>query len=89
MDWMRRLTGTLTPLRVVWVTTKDDRTIRGVMVERNREYVILRAAQVGNEFRQNEGAPRRVEWTKMQGDVVIPVENVAYWQEGLDPSILE
>lgn len=84
MDMLRRLTGIIQPVRAVWVTTKDGQTIRGVMVAQTREMVLLRAAAIGN-MNQQTG----LSWTKMSGDVVIPADNVAYWQEGLDPAFLD
>lgn len=72
---------------VVWVTTKDDRSIRGVLVDRTRDVMVLRAAQI-SALTEGSGTKQET-WTRMTGDVVIPWDNVSFWQEGIDPTILE
>lgn len=72
------------PLRAVVVTTKDGITIRGAMVHADRAMVLLRSAAVGSDDPQTG-----LKWQKMQGDIVIPLDNVSYWQEGLDASLLD
>lgn len=84
MSIWRAFTGIANPVRVVWVTTKTGATLKGLMVERTRDVMVLRAAAVGTvDNMQGEV------WTKMQGDVVVPMDNVDYWQEGLQPESLE
>lgn len=79
--------GILNPSPVVWVTTKDDRAIRGVLVERNGAGMVLRAAQLGTE--EGAGTGRAERWQRLDGDVVIPADNVSFYSTGLDPAILE
>jgi hypothetical protein len=73
------------PAHVVWVTTKTGNSIKGVLVDRNRELMVLRAAALGSE----DGATKQQMWTRLTGDLVIPMDNIDFWQEGLDPSALD
>jgi hypothetical protein len=72
-------------LHVVWVTTKTGNSMKGILVDRTRELMVLRAASMGSEV----GATKQEKWTRLTGDVVIPMDNVDFWQEGFNPSILE
>lgn len=73
------------PVHVVWVTTKTGNSIKGVLVDRTRELMTLRAAAIGSE----DNATKTQTWVRLSGDIVIPMDNVDYWQEGLDPSMLD
>lgn len=73
------------PVHVVWVTTKTGQSIKGVMVARDRDIVVLRAAHLATVDQRTGGTT----WPSIQGDVVIPWDNVDFYQEGLDPSIID
>lgn len=73
------------PLHVVWVTTKTGQSIKGVVVARDRELLVLRAARLANVDQRTGGTT----WASVQGDFVIPMDNVDFYQEGLDPSIID
>lgn len=73
------------PVHVVWVTTKTGQSIKGVMVDRSKDVIVLRAARLAS-VQQATGATT---WQAVQADFVIPWDNVDFWQEGLDPSILD
>lgn len=53
------------------------------MVENGKQGIVLRAASV-----EDTDAAHNTTWTRMDGDVFIPREQVEFWQEGLDASIL-
>lgn len=72
------ITAGIDPVHPVIVNTIDGNSFRGVMVDRNRSLVILRAVSIYAEV-QN-GAH---EWKTVQGDVAIPWANISWWQEGL------
>jgi hypothetical protein len=84
MNLFSMFSGIRGPVRAVVLYTQDDRTFRGLLVDRNREYVVLRAARLA----QMNNQTGREEWTPLPGDVVIPAPNVAFWQEGLDPAVI-
>ena len=72
------------PLNAVLVTTRDGQSIKGVLVERSRDGLILRAASLAGVD------PNGVQvWTKMVGDVVVPMPNVAFYQEALGVELLD
>lgn len=73
------------PVHVVWVTTKTGQSVKGVMVDRSRDIVVLRAARLASVDQRTGGTT----WAPVQGDFVIPWDNVDFWQEGLDPSIID
>lgn len=84
MSLFQLFTGITNPMRVVWVTTKTGNTIRGLLVEQRRDFLTLRSASLGTL-----DAQRGEVWTKMQGDVVIAMDNVDYWQDALPATALE
>jgi hypothetical protein len=81
LNWFRGLGGAL---NVVMVTTRTGTSIKGLLVERARNGVVLRAASVGSLDHNNVAT-----WERMGGDIVIPIENIDYWQENLPPEVLE
>jgi hypothetical protein len=70
-------------LRVVAVSTKTGQTIRGMLVDEKRDGLVLRAAALAN-LDQNQV----VKWDPLDGDVVVPMDNVDFWQDALDPKFL-
>lgn len=72
------------PLRTVMIHTKDENTFKGALVDQRRDGFILRAAAYV-QLDQNKA----IRWVSLDGDVVIPVENVSFWQEGLDAELLD
>lgn len=80
MSFLRRAMGS-SP--TVAVSLLSGRTIKGVLVENAKVGLVLRAAMVSDE-----DAAHHLTWTRMDGDVVIPHDQVEYWQEGLDAAIL-
>jgi len=73
------------PVNVVWVSLKTGVTIKGVLVDRSHDALLLKAASIGSLDQQT----RTEVWTPMLGDVVIPGDNIDYYQQGLDPHILD
>lgn len=71
------------PLQTVVVNLKTGTVIKGVLVERAIDALVLRAAS-----QANEGPNHRITWVSVGGEVVIPMENVDYWQAGAEPAIL-
>jgi hypothetical protein len=69
-------------LHTVIVHTKTDRTIRGLLVEKSRDKLVLRPASIAVEE-----ANGTTSWTKIDGDVVIPLDNVDFWQEGVEAQL--
>jgi hypothetical protein len=72
------------PLAVVIVTLKTDTTIRGVLREVGENGFILAAAQIAGEVPNTNN----VAWRSLPGEVVIPLNNVDYWQRSLPPELL-
>lgn len=69
-------------LVTVVVTTKTGQSIKGVLIDRGRNGIVLRAPLLGAT-----GQNSVVTWEPLGGDVVIPVENIDYYQQGLDLAI--
>lgn len=67
----------------VVVSLLSGRSIKGALVERGDRVIVLRAAMVSDE-----DAAKHVTWERMDGDVVIPWDQVEFWQEGLDAALL-
>ena len=70
-------------LRVVAVSTKTGNTIRGALVDEMRNALVLRSASLANPDQNGN-----IRWDNLDGDVVIPMENVDFWQDWLEPTIL-
>lgn len=68
-------------LRAIIVTTKTGLTIRGLLSEMDRGVIILKAAQRAGE---EQG---RIVWQAIAGDVVIPADNVDYYQRDVEPAL--
>jgi hypothetical protein len=71
------------PLQAVLVNMRTGTAIRGALAARRPNALVLRSAAVAEE---HEGG--RVSWTKLDGEIVIPIENVDYYQSALDASLL-
>jgi small nuclear ribonucleoprotein (snRNP)-like protein len=71
------------PLEIVQVTTKNGTVIRGVLREQGANGMILTSAQI-----QSQDQNGRVMFIKMDGDVVIPTDNVDYYQAALPAALL-
>lgn len=69
-------------LKTVIVHTKTDRTICGLLSERTKDMLVLRPASIAVE--EPNGVTT---WTKIDGDVVVMLENVDFWQEGVSASL--
>lgn len=67
------------PWVVVSLTTGGD--IRGVLREEFDDALVLAGAAVAGE--QNG----QTVWKNLVGEVVIPMERVEYWQQGLPPEV--
>lgn len=66
------------------IHTKDENTFKGALVDQRRDGFVLRAAAYV-QLDQNKA----VRWVSLDGDVVIPTENVSFWQDALDASLLD
>lgn len=71
-------------VNVVVVTTQTGGTIKGVLVDRRRDGLILRAASTLGTGPNNEAI-----WTKAIGEIVIPMANVDYFQQLLPLEVLD
>lgn len=81
LAWFSKNLG---PVRAVIVHTRTDETIRGLMVDLNRNFLIIRPASIAGQDPLNPG---NVVWTAVDGDVVIPRDNVSFWQEGIEAQL--
>jgi hypothetical protein len=81
LNWFQSLSN---PMVVALVTTRTGTSIKGLLVDRSRAGVVLRAASVGSLDRNGVTV-----WERMAGDVVIPIENIDYWQAHLPAEVLE
>ncbi len=82
---LTKMLGIIQPVDPVMVHLKSGDTIRGLLVDRQREWLTLRAASVGS-VRPQDGAEM---WTKAVGDVVIPVDNIDWYQAALPITVIE
>lgn len=81
MNWFQRLAN---PMVVALVTTRTGTSIKGLLVDRSHVGIVLRAASVGSIDHNGVTV-----WERMGGDVVVPIENVDYWQANLPAEVLE
>lgn len=72
------------PLNVVLVQTKTGNSIKGALVENRRDALVLRAAAV-----LTIGVNNAQTWEKAIGDLVIPMQNVDYFQQALSVEVLD
>jgi len=70
-------------LKTAIVHTKTDNTIRGLISEVTKDYIVLRPASIAG----TDLATGNITWTKLDGDIVIPLSNVDFYQEGVEASI--
>jgi hypothetical protein len=84
MNLLNLLSGyTLTSGPTVVVSLLSGRSIKGVLIESGKNGLVLRAAQVSDE-----DAAKHTTWSRMDGDVFIPREQVEFYQSALDAAIL-
>lgn len=76
--------GWVGPVNAVLVQTKTGGSIKGALVHRDRSALVLRAAAV-----LGPGPNQEEIWTKATGDLVIPMENVDYYQQSLPLDLLD
>lgn len=69
-------------LHTIIVHTKTDRTLRGLLVEKTRDKLVLRPASLAVE--EQNGTTT---WAKIDGEVVIMLDNVDFWQEGVEAQL--
>jgi hypothetical protein len=69
-------------LHTIIVHTKTDRTLRGLLVEKSRDKLVLRPASLAVEEQNGTTS-----WTKIDGDVVIMLDNVDFWKEGVEAQL--
>lgn len=77
--WPNRYLGIM---HTIIVHTRTDNTIRGLLAAKNKEYLIIRPASIAST--DQNGA---IVWSKVDGDVVIPMSNVDFWQEGVEAQL--
>ena len=68
----------------VVVTLKDGPDIMGVLRDLSATVMVLAGARIEGVDSNN-----RPQWQAAPGEVVIPMENVAYYQRGLPTAILD
>lgn len=71
-------------VRAVQITTRTGQAIKGVLVAAAPEGLIVRAASIGVKNQQGQ-----VIWHPLDGDTVVPHDNVDFWQDGLDVTVLD
>ena len=71
------------PIRAVAITTVTGNSLIGVLVDQRRDALVLRSARIVGV--DTNGNPKV---DALDGDVVVPMQNVDYWQDALDPAIL-
>ena len=81
IPWFRRNLG---PIRAVIVHTKNDETIRGLLADLTKDFMVIRPASIAGPDPLNPG---NVVWTKADGEIVIPRDNVSFWQEGIEAQL--
>lgn len=69
-------------LHTIIVHTKTDRTLRGLLVDKSRDKLVLRPASLAIEEQNGTTS-----WTRIDGDVVIMLDNVDFWQEGVEAQL--
>lgn len=77
--WPRTFVG---PLHTIIVHTKTEQTLRGMLSYKNKDFIVLRPASIATT--DQNGA---VIWSNVDGDVVIPMDNVDFWQEGVEAKL--
>lgn len=69
-------------LKTIIVHTKTDRTVRGLLADRTKTVLVLRPASIASDDQNGQTI-----WTKIDGDVVIPWDNIDFWQEGIEAQL--
>lgn len=69
-------------LVTVMVHLKDETTLKGALVEQTPQGLILRAAQM------IENMDNQMRWVRLDGEIVVPLDNISFWQTGLDAELL-
>lgn len=80
--WRSQRSAVAPKLRTVIVTLRTGTTIRGVLRTERRDALVLHAA---SQVQMDQG---RITWAPIGGDVVVPMENIDYWQEGIEPAVV-
>lgn len=73
-----------TKLSTAVVHLKTDQVIKGALVRVDSEAVVLRHASLAVN-----GPSGSVNWSRMDGEIVITTGNIDFWQEGLDAGLLD
>lgn len=71
-------------LATVIITTKTGQSIKGALVRHQRDALFLRFASVANVNPQGQ-----ITWMGLDGDTVVPMDNIDFWQDALDASLLD
>ena len=71
------------PLTAVVVHLKTEQAFKGSLVRVDTSTMTLKHASLATT-----GPSGSVNWTPMDGEVVLPLDNVDYWQSALDAAIL-
>lgn len=70
-------------LEVVIVQLKTQLALRGALAEHRRDALVLKAAA-----QSNVDPSGHITWTSLAGEIVIPMDNIDFWQAGIDPAIM-
>jgi hypothetical protein len=84
MTWRTLLGLAPPPLRTVYVQTLQGNTIRGALLHRRADAFVLRGAWLADQDPNGNE-----KWSSLDGDVVIPVRQIEFYQEGIDPTALQ
>lgn len=72
------------PLKTVVVHLKTDQVLKGALVSIDQDMMTLKHASLAVS-----GPSGSINWQRMDGEVVMALENVDFWQAGLDATILD
>lgn len=72
------------PAPTVVVSTISGQLLRGALVKRQADSIVLRSASVASVERNQQSR-----FVALDGDVVVPWVNIDFYQTGLDASLLE
>lgn len=70
-------------LTAVIVSTKSGQSIKGLLLEQGSNQIVIRAASVAAV--ETNG----ITWHSLDGDVVVPMENVDFWQAGVAADVID
>lgn len=80
----RRRRAPAEKLETAIVHLKTDQTIKGALASVDERVIVLKHASLAVS-----GPSGSVQWSRMDGEIVVALENVDFWQTGLDAAMLD